>query len=355
MLKKDLLKKNLSASGVDGFLITDLNNLRYLTGFTGSAGFSVITRNKFLFVTDFRYKEQSKTEIQGFKVRIENKEKPDIIREIVDNYRIKKLGFEGHSMRYDMYKKLLKKNIKLKALSGTVEKLRIIKTRDEITHIKTAVKRSENAFRKLRPYIKVGITEEKLAIKLEELLKKEGCKILPFGVIVASGQMSALPHAKPSSRIIKKGDFIIFDWGGESGGYYSDISRTLIMKGRHQDKLINIYSTVLEAQKRAIQAVHPGTQSSEIDTAARNYIKSKGYDRFFGHSTGHGVGLEVHEKPLISWQYNNQVEEGMVFTIEPGIYLPGFGGVRIEDMVAVKKNGAEVLTSLPRTLKIIEG
>jgi Xaa-Pro aminopeptidase len=355
MRNKDVFKRTLAASGVDGILITDLNNLRYLTGFTGSSGLSIITRNRSLFVTDFRYKEQAKMEVKGFSITIERAEKTEIIRNLTKKYGIERLGFEDHSVSYGMYRKLVRKNIRLRALSDTVEKMRLIKNSAELSHIRKAIRRAENAFRKLRPHIKTGITERKLALKLEELLKKEGCKILPFGVIVASGRMSALPHAKPTNRVIKKGDFILFDWGGESGGYFSDMTRTVVIRGQNLNKQLNIYSVVLEAQNRAMKTVRHGARASEIDSAARDYIKLKGYDRYFGHSTGHGVGLEVHEKPVISWQNSNTVEEGMVFTVEPGIYLPGFGGVRIEDIVTVKKNRAEMLTSLPRKLKIIKG
>jgi Xaa-Pro aminopeptidase len=236
-----------------------------------------------------------------------------------------------------------------------VTELRLTKSPRELAYIKTAVQRAENAFRKLQPYIKVGTTEQKIALKFEELLKKEGCKTLPFGVIVASGHMSALPHAQPTTRVIRKGDIVLFDWGGECEGYYSDMTRVVAIKGRHLKKQLGIYSIALEAQERAIRSVKHGAKAADIDSAARDYIKGEGYDKYFGHSTGHGVGLEVHEKPVISWQNKDRVRTGMVFTIEPGIYLPGFGGVRIEDIVAVSAQGAELITTLPRKLKVIEG
>jgi Xaa-Pro aminopeptidase len=353
MQKKAVLKKRLPSQGVDGILITDLNNVRYLTGFTGSSGFALITKNNAVFVSDFRYKEQAKMEVRGFRFKIENAAREEIIYSLVRKFRIKRLGFEDHHVSYSTYKKLSNKKIRLKALTGAVEDLRIIKTPGEIAHILTAAQRAERAFRKLQPFIKVGTTEQKLALKLEELIKKEGCKNLPFGVIVASGHLSALPHAKPTSRVIKRGDFVIFDWGGESEGYYSDMTRTVAIRGRNLNKQQAIYSIVLEAQRRAINAVRPGARSSAIDAAARGFIKQHGYGKNFGHGTGHGIGLEVHEKPAISWQQSTRVKEGMVFTIEPGIYSAGYGGVRIEDIVAVQKDGVEVLTSLPRKLKII--
>ena len=335
-------------------LITDLVNVRYLTGFTGTSGYLVITQKHALFVTDFRYKEQVRNEVKGFKVRIEHSERSGEIKEITDTYMIRTLGFEDHNVPYAFYEKLSKKKIKLKPLTDMTESLRIVKTPAELSHMKTAVKRAETAFRKLQPFIKPGTTEENLALKLEELLKKEGCKTLPFGVIVASGFLSALPHAKPTSKALKQGDLVVFDWGGECEGCYSDMTRTVLLNGKNISRQKELYYTVLEAHKRAVISIRPGIKAAIVDAAARDHIDDKGYDEFFGHGTGHGVGLEVHEKPFISWRSNEILKENMVFTIEPGIYLPGFGGVRIEDMIVVRKNGAESLNTLSKKLRIIE-
>ncbi len=353
MQKKRLFKKRFLQSGIDGFLVTDLINVRYLSGFTGSSGFIVITRRDAIFVTDFRYKEQAKEEVKGFKFRFERTERTKEIKEITEYYGIKKLGFEDHNVSYAFFKKLLKRGIRPKAVTGSVESLRLIKSDEELSFIKTAVKRAEAAFRRLQPSIKPGITERNLALKFEEFLKKEGCKRVPFEVIVTSGSMSALPHAKPSNKIINKGDLIVFDWGGECNGYCSDMTRTVLLKGGDTAKKKELYYTVLEAQSRAIKAVRAGIKSSAVDKAARGYIKEQGYGENFGHGTGHGIGLAVHEKPSISWKSREMIGEGMVFTVEPGIYIPDFGGVRIEDMVVVTKNGAERLTGLSRRLRIV--
>jgi Xaa-Pro aminopeptidase len=353
MQKKALLRKQFQKHKIDGILITDLTNVKYFTGFTGSSGYVVLTKKHAIFVTDFRYEEQVRHEVKGFRIKIEHGERSQEIKTICDVYGIKKLGFEEQHVTYGFYKKLSKKGIVLKPVPGSVESLRIIKSPEELKHIKTAVKRAESAFRKLMPHVKVGNTEQKLALKFEELLKKEGCKTLPFEVIVASGFMSALPHARPSQRRLKKGDLVVIDWGGECEGYFSDMTRTLLIKGSNVSRQKEIYYTVREAQKRAVSSVRSGIKSAVIDAAARNYIDQQGYDDFFGHGTGHGVGLAVHEKPVVSWRNKEMIEENMVFTIEPGIYLPEFGGVRIEDMVVVRKNKAELLTSLPRNLKII--
>jgi Xaa-Pro aminopeptidase len=355
MQKKALLRKRFQKEKVDGILITDLTNVRYLTGFTGSSGFVVITKKHAVFATDFRYEEQVRHEVKGYSILIEHRERVKELKNICDVYGIKKLGFEEHNVTYGFYKKLTKGKIKLKPLTNIVDSLRIVKSPEELACIKASVKRAEAAFRKLLPFIKAGLTERKLALKFEHLLKQEGCKTLPFEVILASGSMSALPHAKPTNRRLKKGDLIVIDWGGEYDGYYSDMTRTLLLKDNTVSRQKEIYHNVLEAQKRALEAVRAGTQAAEIDAAARDYIKQKGFDDYFGHGTGHGVGLAVHEKPVVSWRSKELIKENMVFTVEPGIYLPGFGGVRIEDMVVVRKNRAELLTSLPKKLKIIEG
>ncbi|RJR21885.1 MAG: aminopeptidase P family protein [Nitrospiraceae bacterium] len=354
MQKKALLRKLLHKHKIEGILITDLANVRYLTGFTGSSGFAVITARHAILATDFRYQEQVRQEVKGWSIKIERTERSKEIKDICEVYNIRRLGFEDHNITYGFYGKLIKRRISLKPLTNAVESLRIIKSPAELSYIKASVKRAETAFRKLIPFIKAGTTERKLALKLEELLKLEGCKRLPFEVIVAAGFRSALPHAKPSDRRIKKGDLIVFDWGGEFEGYFSDMTRTVLIRGVDISKQKEIYHKVLEAQKRAIEAVSAGIGASVVDAAARDYIKQQGYDEYFGHGTGHGVGLAVHEKPVVSWRSKDTIEEDMIFTIEPGIYLPGFGGVRIEDMIAVRKNRAEVLTSLPKKLKIIE-
>lgn len=353
MQRDAILRKKLPDLGVDGILITDLNNLRYVTGFTGSSGFLIITKKYSIFVTDFRYQEQAKQELKGFEIIIETGERTKAIKKIVDKYRIKKLGFEDHSINYSVYKKLLRQKLRLKALTDTVENLRVIKTNKELSYIKTAIRRSESAFRRLLPFIKTGTTEQELVIRLEGFLREEGCKKIPFGVIVASGQMSALPHAQPTQRRLEKGDVILVDWGGECEGYYCDITRMLAIKGKDIKKQMEIYSMVIKAHSLAIKSIRPGINARIIDKCARTLIKEAGYGDCFGHGIGHGIGLSIHEKPVISWQSTDRIEEDMVFTIEPGIYLPGVGGVRIEDVVTVGENGAEILTTLPRRLYVV--
>jgi len=347
------IREAMKKKRINALLITDLINVRYLTGFTGSYGCAFITLKDHFFITDFRYREQSENEVMGWETLIEKGDRIALIQDISKKNGIKKLGFES-SVSYHFFRKLSHKNLRLKAMEGLVEKLRKIKDRQEILCIKEAVVRAENAFMDVKEYIRLGISERSIALRLEEGLKKRGCSHIPFDIIVASGPHSAMPHARPTDRKLQKGDLVIADWGGEAHGYFSDLTRTFLLKGGSDiQKKKEIYHTVLEANRRAISSVSNGARSKHIDAVARDYIKNAGYGDLFGHGTGHGVGLQVHESPRISWNKSQPLRKNMVFTIEPGIYLPGLGGVRIEDMVVVSEEKAKVLTSLPKKLELI--
>ena len=248
-------------------------------------------------------------------------------------------------------------------MTGIVEALRAIKDHREICSIREAIRRAEEAFLDVKPHIRPGRREQEIALMLEARLKKRGCNHLPFDIIVASGANSAMPHAKTSDKKLSSGELVVIDWGGESDGYYSDMTRTFLLRGpgspmRHKgggdfSRKEEIYRTVYKANKEGVSSIFPGCRSKGVDKAARDVIKNAGYGKFFGHGTGHGVGLEVHESPRITWTRSDTIREHMVFTVEPGIYIPGLGGVRIEDMVLVKPKGPEVLTRLPRDLEIL--
>jgi len=346
------MRKSFTKKGGDGFLVTDIHNIRYLTGFSGSSAFLLITKNKNIFITDFRYKDQAEREVKGWDFIIEKKGMIKAIENLSRKVGIKKLGLES-SVSYDFFRKL-SRDLNLKFFTGLIERLRAIKDTSEIRSIRKAIRRAESAFLEVKPYIKQGVRERAIALRLEERLKKKGCRHIPFDVIVASGPNSAMPHAKPTERKLMNGDLVIIDWGGEADGYFSDMTRTfLIDKGNDIIKKKAIYQIVLEANKKAISQVSPGVKSEDIDFSARNVIQKTGYGEFFGHGTGHGVGLKVHELPRITWNRRENMKENMVFTIEPGIYLPGVGGVRIEDMVIVTPDGSKTLTALPKRLDII--
>ncbi|MEW6002335.1 MAG: Xaa-Pro peptidase family protein [Nitrospirota bacterium] len=346
------VRESLKRRKVDGFLVNDINNVRYLTGFSGSSGFLLITKKDNIFITDFRYKEQAEKEIEGWDIIISKEGIIKAIKILSKNRGIKRLGIES-SVSYDFFKRLSSISPGLKIFKGLIEKLREVKDVFEIGLIKEAVKRAESAFLEVKPYIKQGVKERTIALRLEETLKKKGCRRILFDIIVASGPNSAMPHARPTERRLREGELLILDWGGEAEGFYSDMTRTFIMKGNKVGKKGEIFRFVLEANKKAISVVSPGVQSEIIDRAARDVIKKAGYGDFFGHGTGHGVGLQVHEAPYITHHRRKIIKENMIFTIEPGIYVPELGGVRIEDMVVVRSRGSEVLTSLPKNLEII--
>jgi Xaa-Pro aminopeptidase len=346
-----LLKESFKKKGIDGFLVTEIHNIRYLTGFTGSSGFLLFTKRENIFVTDFRYQEQAEKEIQDWDIYIAKGGMIKVAKNLSRKMGIKRLGFES-SVSYEFFRRL-SGVMNLKACKGLIEKLREIKDSDEINLINEAVRRAETAFQEIRPYIREGIRERAISLRLEEGLKKRGCRHIPFEAIVASGLNSAMPHARPNEKKLNKGDLVIIDWGGEADGYFSDMTRTLLIEGDNISKKKEIYQLVLKANKRAISQVSPGIRSQDIDFSARDVINKAGYGKFFGHGTGHGIGLQVHELPRITQNVREFIKENMVFTIEPGIYLPGIGGVRIEDMVMVKPDGSEVLTRLPKKLEII--
>jgi Xaa-Pro aminopeptidase len=352
MNRSQMIADSLASRGIDGLLISHIVNVRYITGFTGSSGCVLITKRDRIFFTDFRYEEQAKEEIEGFDVLIEKVERPKEIIERAKVSGIKTLGFES-SVSYQFYRSLLRKGLTIKAIGNFIEDMRRIKDAEEIALIRKAVARAENAFLKVKKVIRPGVTEREVSLRLEEMLKKEGCYSLPFDIIVASGRNSALPHAKPTGKKIRPGDLVVVDWGGEAGGYFSDMTRSFLMMGGDSAVKKEIYETVLQANMQGIRSVAAGLSSRTIDKGARESIKKAGYADFFGHGTGHGVGLEVHELPRISRLGKESVKPGMVFTIEPGVYVPGIGGVRIEDMVLVEKGGCRVLTRLPKGLEIL--
>ncbi|MDA8106552.1 MAG: Xaa-Pro peptidase family protein [Nitrospiraceae bacterium] len=353
MNRLDAITDALGAKGIDGIIVSDLTNVRYLSGFRGSSACLLVTRKARLFFTDFRYEEQAKKQIRGFEILIEKEPRPQLLMEKARSLGLRTVGFEA-SASYEFYRSLLRKGSRIRAVTNLVEDLRRVKDAYETVLIGRAIDRAEKAFTEVLPNIKKGATELQIAARLEEGLRKNGCVSLPFDIIVAAGANSSMPHARPTHNRIKAGDLVVIDWGGEAEGYFSDMTRTFLMHGSGIAKKKEIYETVLEANMAAIEAVKDGVRARAIDRTARDVIKAAGYADFFGHGTGHGVGLNVHELPRISRLGRESVKTAMVFTIEPGIYLPGTGGVRIEDMVLAGKRGCTVLTSLRKELEILQ-
>lgn len=347
------LKDTLRRKKIQAFLITSLKNISYLTGFSGSSGCLFLTSNINFFITDFRYKEEVENEIRGFDILIERNNRIDIINRLVKKLSIRNIGFES-TIPFEFYEKLKKINKPLKPLKKIVEELRSVKDEYEISAIKKAVERAEKSFLEIKPFIKKGVSERAIMLRLEERLKRNGCRKLPFEIIVASGENSSKPHAKVTDKTISEGEFLIIDWGGECNGYYSDMTRTFLIRGGNDFiKKRSIYNIVLEANRRAIKNINKLRYAFEIDRCAREVIEKAGFGENFGHGTGHGVGLDVHEMPSITKVSKDRIKENMVFTIEPGVYIKGIGGVRIEDMILVNKKGCKVLTSLKKDLEVI--
>lgn len=353
MVKLEKLRSSFEKLGIDGILVASTYNRRYLTNFTGSAGVVLISNDKALFITDFRYVEQATKQCQGFEVV---QHTGTIIEEIATQVKklgIKKLGFEQEHVTFSSYRAYEKAvEGELVPVSGLVEKLRLIKTDSEIKILKEAADIADAAFKHILDFIQPGKTELEVSNELEFFMRKAGATSSSFDIIVASGYRSALPHGVASDKVIETGDFVTLDFGAYYKGFVSDITRTVAV-GEPNAKLKDIYDIVLEAQLKGMAGIKPGMTGKQADALTRDYITEKGYGEYFGHSTGHGIGLEVHEGPALSSKSDIILEPGMVVTVEPGIYIPGLGGVRIEDDTLITENHNETLTHSTKELIIL--
>lgn len=352
-MKLEKLRVALEKQGVDALLITNGYNRHYMTGFTGTAGVAIVSKNDAVFITDFRYTEQAASQIKDFRIVKHEKTLLEEVAAEVSKMGIQSLGFEKDDLTYssfELYKQAVK--VDLVPLSGLVEKIRLIKTDEEISIIKAACRIADEAYEHIVTYIKPGMTELEVSNELEFFMRKRGATSSSFDTIVASGVRSALPHGVASDKVIEEGDFVTLDFGAVHNGYISDTTRTVAV-GEPSEQLKEIYQVVLDSQLLALEKVKPGMTGKEADAIARDYIASKGYGEAFGHSLGHGIGLEVHEGPGLSYRSDIVLEPGMVITIEPGIYLPNIGGVRIEDDALVTENGLEKLTHSTKELLIL--
>lgn len=340
----------MKGRGLDALLVSDISSIRYLSGFTGSSAFVVIMPDKRFFLTDTRYATQAKSELfKGFQIRIYRKNGLDEVLRLLKASKAEAVGFEGDRLSYDSFKKLddSLKGVKLASAPELVRGLRKIKDTDEIGRVRESIRILDLGFKEAQRRIRAGAVENAVALSIERAFIRHGADCLAFDTIIASGFRSALPHGKASGKKIKNGEFVVVDMGARLNGYNSDETRTYCV-GRAGPRQKKIYQTVLDAQQRAIDSIRPGRAASAVDAAARGHIKKAGYGRFFGHALGHGVGIDVHEAPTLSPFSKDVLEAGMVVTVEPGIYIPDEGGVRIEDMVLVTESGCEVLTKTPR-------
>lgn len=353
MKRIDCIRRQLQAEKADVFLITNPVNRRYLTGFSGSAGLVWISADKQGILTDFRYIEQVKTECPDWEL-IKIEDYFDTLKTLISEQNINRIAYEKDHVTVGQLQQWEDKlSVEFIPITGWVQDLRMIKDDTEIEYIRKAAQIGDKAFANLLPTIRSGTTERDLALELEFLMRREGADGMSFEPIVASGPQSALPHARPGERLLSVGDFVVFDFGCTVNGYCSDMTRTVLI-GEPEEKHMLIYDLVLKAQMESLSAVAPGKTGSEIDAIAREIITNAGYGEYFGHGLGHSVGLEIHENPRLSKKDQTILRPGMVVTVEPGVYLPDFGGVRIEDLVVVTEEGHEVLTSTFKELYVVE-
>ncbi|WP_327078710.1 M24 family metallopeptidase [Planococcus sp. CAU13] len=352
-LKLQKLRNEMTQHEMEAFLITSEYNLRYITGFTGSSGLAIVTTDKALFITDFRYTEQAAEQCKGFEVI---QAKTNLLEEAAEqtkNLGIKSLSFEQDFVTYANYEQYKEKMaVELKPVSGIIEKIRMIKTPEEVEILKAAAKIADDAYEYICTFIKPGMTELEVANELEFFMRRQGAASSSFDIIVASGHRGALPHGVASEKVIQSGELVTMDFGALYNGYISDITRTVAV-GEPSEKMKEVYQVVLEAQELGVEKIGPAMTGFDADAIGRDHIKAKGYGDAFGHSTGHGIGLEVHEAPGLSFKSQTVLEPGMAVTVEPGIYLPGIGGVRIEDDILITESGNERLTNSSKELRIL--
>lgn len=343
---KDILKDY----GVNAALVITASNTFYLSGYESTNCRILITNDKDYFFTDMRYLEEAKNAIgDRFEVLLGGVEE---IKGIVDDLGVKALGVE-ENVSYGEYRSLeeLFKGVEFVAVDEAFSKIRAIKTEREISLIKTAQSVTETAFNEILPFIKEGVTEIEIAARLEYIMLKNGCE-LAFDSIVAFGENGSKPHAHRSERKLRRGEFVTMDFGAKYKGYCSDMTRTVAL-GAVDERKARAYNAVLEANKLAEKAIKIGEKCCDIDAVARNYLGKFGLDKYFSHSLGHSVGVDIHEMPAFSPRCDEVLKEGMIITVEPGVYLEGDFGLRIEDMALVTKNGAEILTHADKNLIVL--
>lgn len=339
---------------VQTLLVSSETNVSYLTGFSGDSSYLLLGRDICVLISDGRYTTQCAAECPGLDtyIRPQTETVVEAAASVVKKAKLQRLGIEADHLSVAGFEKLKEqaKRLELAPVSGAVEELREVKDVGEIVEIRRAIHQAERGFDVLRAQLVGEMTELAAAHLLEQAMRQVGAVVASFPPIVAVGPRAALPHARPTAGLIREADFVLVDWGARSGSHYiSDLTRILVT-GKISPKLEKVYSVVLKAQQAAIKFIRAGVRCCDVDAVARRVIENAGYGKQFSHSLGHGIGLNVHEKPRLSAASKAELKAGMVVTVEPGIYLEGWGGVRIEDDCLVTRDGCEVLTSVAKEL-----
>ncbi len=348
------LRRILRDEGIDALLLWSMPNIRYVTGFTGSDAAVVVTAKSIFFLTDSRYVSQARQQVRVDEIR-EYKVKIDGVASLIASIGCHRVGFEGEAVSVAAYNKLRNQsadNLAWVPLDERLSRQRGVKETSELELLEDAASLHVEALEEILPQIRPGVSERDIALALEVALRRRGGEDRAFDYIVASGERGALPHGVASDKRLAAGELVTIDFGTRIGGYYSDETVTLAL-GEIDSKLRQIYDCVLEAHDRAIAGIQPGVELKSVDAIAREHIAESGYGDYFGHGLGHGVGLQVHEFPTLSPRSRDRVEEGMVFTVEPGIYVPDLGGVRIEDMVVATAEGSRRLTRISKGFRTL--
>jgi len=352
--RRDKLRKLLKKTEAEALLVTSEPNVTYLTGFTGDSSYLLLTQKDEVLLSDKRYTTQLEEECPDLKLEVRG---PDVkmlehLGKLAKRMKLKQLAFESHQVTVATHGELQKQlpKTELVPTKGLVEQLRIVKDKEEVQAIRDAIQCAQRTFEVIRAALRPEQTEKQVADQIEHHVRLFGGECTSFPPIVAVGPRAALPHARPGTPKIREDDFVLVDWGARVRGYASDLTRILVT-GKISPKLEKVHGVVAGAQAAAIAAIRHGASIKDVDAAARDYITKAGYGKQFGHGLGHGIGLQIHEAPRMGPKEDAPLKEGMVVTVEPGVYLPGWGGVRLEDDVLVTRNGARVLSDTPKELE----
>ncbi|MET3698746.1 Xaa-Pro aminopeptidase/Xaa-Pro dipeptidase [Bacillus oleivorans] len=348
------LKKKMDENGWEGVILISAENRYYFSGFQGSSGVILIQKDSETLFTDFRYTDQAREQAKGFEVVQHQQNMIEMVCHYFPSYKAITIGVELDSLPAEIFLEIQSRlpNAKLVNVSTAVYDIRMIKDESEIASIQKAIEICDQAFNHILGFIRPGVSEKEIGLELEIVMRKLGAQKIKPNHVIASGPRSCLPHGQATERIVEVGDFVKMDYGAIVDGYYSDFTRTVVI-GPPSQKQQEIYDIVLRAQEESLKHIGPGKTCSEMDEIGRSVIREAGYGDNFGHSLGHSLGLAIHEKPGMRSTDHTVLQEGMVITVEPGIYIPGFGGVRIEDLVVITKDGHRNLTKSTKELQVI--